>query len=64
MDDDDFVLERLNTGDYWVVAQLVAPSGGTIGAKPKIYSEAIELVCGGSPICCVLLERNAQHRGK
>ena len=37
---------------------------GPIGAKPNIYSEAIELVCGGSPIGCVLVERKAQHRGK
>ena len=35
-----------------------------IGAKPNLYSEAIELVFGGSPIGCVLVERKAQHRGK
>ena len=34
-----------------------------IGAKPNIYSKAIELVCYGSPIGCVLVERKAQHRG-
>ena len=28
----------------------------------KLYSEAIQLVCGGSPIACVLVERKAQHR--
>ena len=32
--------------------------------QTKLYSEAIELVCGGSPIGCVLVERKAQHRGK
>ena len=36
----------------------------TIGAKPKLYSKAIELVCGGSPVGCVLVERKAQPRGK
>ena len=25
----------------------------SIGAKPNLYSEAIELVCGGSPNICV-----------
>ena len=27
---------------------------------PNLYSEAKELVCGGSPIVCVLIERKAQ----
>ena len=31
--------------------------------KPNLYGKAIELVCGGSPIFCVLVERKAQHRG-
>ena len=39
-------------------------SGITIGAKPNLYSKAIELVYGGSPIGCVLVERKAQHKGK
>ena len=30
--------------------------------KPNLYSEAIELVCGGSPIGCALVEWKAQHR--
>ena len=30
----------------------------------KLYSKAIELVCDGSPIGCVLVERKAQHRRK
>ena len=30
-----------------------------IGAKPNIYSKAKELVCGGSPMVCVLVERKA-----
>ena len=30
-----------------------------IGAKPNLYCEAIELVCGGSPKICVLVERKA-----
>ena len=38
-----------------------APS---IGAKPNLYCEAIELVCGGSPIGCGLVERKAQDRVK
>ena len=33
-----------------------------IGAKPNLYCEAIELVCGGSPKICVLVERKSQHR--
>ena len=35
-----------------------------IGAKPNLYCEAIELVCGGSPIGCGLVERKAQDRVK
>ena len=35
-----------------------------IGAKPNIYCEAIELVCGGSPKVCVLVERKALDRVK
>ena len=35
-----------------------------IGVKHNLYSEAIELVCGGSPIDGVLVERKAQLRGK
>ena len=35
-----------------------------IGAKPNLYCEAIELVCGGSPIGCGQVERKAQLRGK
>ena len=37
---------------------------GSIGAKPNLYCEAIELVCGGSPIGCGLIERKAQDRVK
>ena len=36
----------------------------TIGAKPNLYCEAIELVCGGSPNVCILVERKAWHRVK
>ena len=35
-----------------------------IGAKPNLYCKAIELVCGGSPKVCVLIERKARHRVK
>ena len=35
-----------------------------IGAKPNIYCEAIELVCGGSPKACVLIEWKALDRVK
>ena len=31
---------------------------------PNLISVAIELVCGGSPIACVLVECKAQHTGK
>ena len=41
---------------------LVSPS--FIGAKPNIYCEAIELVCGGSPKACVLVEWKALDREK
>ena len=30
-----------------------------IGAKPNLYCKAIELVCGGSPKVCVLIEGRA-----
>ena len=33
-----------------------------IGAKPNLYCEAIELVCGGSPKICVLVDRKALDR--
>ena len=33
-------------------------------SQTKLYSEAIELMCGGSPIGRVLVERKAQHRGQ
>ena len=35
-----------------------------IGAKPNLYCEAIELVGGGSPKVCVLVERKALDRVK
>ena len=35
-----------------------------IGAKPNLYCEAIELVCGGSPKACVLVEWKALDRVK
>ena len=41
----------------------LAGTGG-IGAKPNLYCEAIELVCGGSPKVCVLVERKALDRVK
>ena len=36
----------------------------SIGAKSNLYCEAIELVCGGSPKVCFLVERKARHRVK
>ena len=38
--------------------------GVVIGAKPNLYCEAIELVCGGSPRICVLVEWKALDRVK
>ena len=35
---------------------LAGTGGESIGAKPNLYREAIELVCGGSPKICVLVE--------
>ena len=35
-----------------------------IGAKPNPYCEAIELVYGGSPKICVLVERKSRLRVK
>ena len=35
-----------------------------IGAKPNLYCETIELVCGGSPKVCVLIEWKSRHRVK
>ena len=32
----------------------------SIGAKPNLYCEAIELVCGGSPKICVLVETQSK----
>ena len=36
----------------------------SIGAKPNLFCEAIELVCGGSPRICVLVEWKALDRVK
>ena len=38
--------------------------GELIGAKANLYCEAIELVCGGSPKICFLVERKSQYRVK
>ena len=35
-----------------------------IGAKANLYCKAIELVCGGSPKVCVLVECKARHKVK
>ena len=45
------------------VKQMIVVANG-IGAKPNLYCEAIELVCGGSPRICVLVERKSKHRVK
>ena len=37
---------------------------GIIGAKPNLYCEAIELVCGGSSKICILVERKSRLRVK
>ena len=44
------------------VAKLVG--GEFIGAKSNLYRKAIELVCGGSPKICVLVERKSLDRVK
>ena len=57
----------LSLGSYTtllVMDCLAYIAAAAIGAKPDLYSKTIELVCGGSPIGCVLVERKAQHRGK
>ena len=44
---------------------MIPPSrAATIGAKPNLYCKAIELVCGGSPKICVLIERKSWDRVK
>ena len=49
----------------WVLSALPVqlPMPG-IGAKPNLYCKAIELVCGGSPKVCVLVEWKALDRVK
>ena len=37
------------------------PSGWRHLCIPNLFSGAIELVCGGSPIACILIECKAQH---
>ena len=37
---------------------------GSIGTKTNLYCKAIELVCGGSPKFCVLVEWKALDRVK
>ena len=69
--------QRLPTCDYSVVRRRLqallnnsltvvslGPGAGAIGAKPNLYCEAIELVCGGSPKICVLVERKSRLRVK
>ena len=48
---------------YMEQEQLLGP-GEIIGAKPDLFCEAIELVCGGSPKLCVLVEWKALDRVK
>ena len=42
----------------------IAAAGEPIGAKPNLYCKSIELVCGGSPKLCVLVEWKALDRVK
>ena len=42
----------------------IVKGGGGIGAKPNLYCEAIELVCGVSPKVCILVEWKALDRVK
>ena len=51
----------VNTTDQLAILE---PSSDIIGAKPNFYCEAIELVCGGSPRICVLVEWKALDRAK
>ena len=39
-------------------------AGTHIGAKPNLYCKAVELVCGGFPKVCVLVEWKALDRVK
>ena len=57
----DFTLSRAFLSTR---TQTLGEGRHTIGAKPNLYCEAIQLVCGGSPIGCGLVERKAQLRGK
>ena len=43
---------------------IAAAASLIIGAKPNLYCEVIELVCGGSPKPCVLVEWKALDRVK
>ena len=61
------VLETINLRNIGIPSfncKQQVPSDLPIGAKPNLYCEAIELVCGGSPIGCGLVERKAQDRVK
>ena len=49
---------------YQLAAAQGEEAAATIGAKPNLYCEAIELVCGGSPKVCVLVEWKALDRVK
>ena len=55
-----------NQSDYWRVRTVVQTVSCTSvhWHIPNHYSKAINLVCGASPIDCVLVERKAQHREK
>ena len=50
--------------NHWRQTKPLLRSNIAIGAKPNIYCEAIELVCGGSPKICVLVEWKALDRVK
>ena len=59
------VFTFLETGAAKPHTQSCTKTIRAIGAKPNLYCESIELVCGGSPIVgCGLVERKAQDRVK
>ena len=47
-----------------ISANQTTGAAAIIGAKPNLYCKAIELVCGGSPKVCVLVEWKALDRVK
>ena len=57
-------LHKSETDSFVAVDPLVIGTTYLHWYIPNLYSEAMELAFGGSPIACVLIECKTKHSGK